>query len=523
MPPDTTPESPESQQPTAPPTPPDQFADANQPSQPSSSSQPVVTTSEPKKSGSKMFMLLIIAILVAAAAAGAWYVSSHRHHTTTTATKKDIPYLTDGEDTAGDLSVGYPVETSDTTTTILLYAQLYEGLVRYQDQTKIVPLLATSWSNPNDTTWLFNLRQGIKFHSGRTMTAADVKYSLDYAVAHQNDNSGATNLALASTISQVDVVNPYQVKIVTNGPDPVLLNRLAFLFVIDSKVQLGSLDAGTGPYVVKPSTKPASSTIDLVASSNYWGGHIYTRAVHMQTTTNNNNDQLAADAAKGKYDIAGDFDAKQLAAIKNYKAITVPDLGVSFLGLNTLKASSPLSSLAARQAVAYALNVPDILKAGSLNGTPANQLIPPLIPGYDSAIANTPYNPTKAKQLLATVSNAKTPITLSYPTGDEGQLGEISKELSAVGFNVKLAAINSIGDLVNQAIGGQTDMFYLTYGSSTLDGLDIINSTVEGTQNYSNTELDSLTKKASSTIDPAARIAILQQIEQQIHTNIPVV
>jgi peptide/nickel transport system substrate-binding protein len=474
----------------------------------------------PKRHGRKLGLAGLIIIVLALAGAAIVY-SVKPHNSKVATTKKDIPYLSYGDATADDLSASYPVETSDTSTTTLLYAQLFEGLVRYQDQTKIIPLLATSWSNPNDSTWVFNLRHNVKFHSGRTMTATDVKYSLDYAVAHQSDNDNSTNLALASTIAQVDVVNPYQIRITTNGPDPVLLNRLTYLYIIDSKAKLGDFDAGTGPYIVKPTSKPAQKSIDLTATNDYWGGHVYTRALHLQSVPNIN--QLTADTTNGKYAIAGDFTAQQLATIKHYQPIIVPDLGVTFLGLNTLKAGSPLESLAARQAITYALNVPAILKAGGLQGTPANQLIPPAIPGYDSSVPNTPYNPAKAKALLATVKGASAPLTLSYPADDDKQLAEIGKELNAVGFNVKLSSVASLSDLVNQAIGGQTDMFYLSYTSNTLDGLDIIDSTIEGTQDYSNSELDSLTKQASSTIDPAARIAILQKIEQLVHSNVPAV
>src|ERR1700677_5028061 len=98
------------------------------------------------------------------------------------------------------------------------------------------------------------------------MTAADVKYSLDYASANQNAEQGSTTLSLASGINKVSVINPYQIKITTNGPDAVLLNQLAWLYIVDSKAKLGNPNAGTGPYSVKPgSANPKATTIDLIA------------------------------------------------------------------------------------------------------------------------------------------------------------------------------------------------------------------------------------------------------------------
>ena len=485
-------------------------------------SNPVATAPEelPKKKRSKFAIVILVLVLVIASTSTAVFYARHKK-LQTTSTKKDIPYLTYGSDVSADLTRAYPTEVVDTDTTTQVNTQLFEGLVRYQQITKIVPLLAASWSNPDDSTWLFNLQHGIKFHDGRTMTADDVKYSLDYAVAHQNDNNGATLRSLASTIKQVEVVNPYQVKVITDGPDPILLNRLAYLYILDSKAKVGDYNAGTGSYTVKPGSTPTSNVLDLVAYNGYWGGHIYTKQVHIQVSSN---EQLTTDTNNGKFDIANDFTNEQLAKIKlPYKPLISHDLGITFIGLNTLKAGSPLQSLAARQAASYALDIPAILKAGSINGIPSNQLIPSSIPGHDPSIKSILYNPAKAKQLLTGVPNVSTPLTLSYPTGDEGQVAEIAKELNAVGFNVKTASVADLDSLVSMGFGGKTDMFYVADSTSTLDGLALFNDIVLGAipADYSNSLVPKLVEQAGTTINPTARIAILQKISQQVAKDIP--
>lgn len=472
-----------------------------------------------KKNGSKIALMILVVVLLAACVTAVGYYSKHKK-AHAVSSKKDIPYLTYGSDETADLTQFYPTEAVDTDTTTQVNTQLFEGLVRYQQATKIVPLLATSWSNPDNNTWVFNLRHGVKFHSGRIMTAADVKYSLDYAVAHQNDNNGATLLTLASTIKQVDVVNSYTMKITTNGPDQVLLNRLAYLYVIDSKTKIGDPNDGTGPYIVKPDSKPSTNSLNLVAYNGYWGGHVYTKAVHIQISTNN--DQLAADTNKGQFDIAGDFTSQQLTKIKHYQLITIQDLGVTFLGLNTLKVGSPLQSLAARQAASYALNIPAILKAGGLSGMQASQLIPPAIPGHDPSIHNIPYDPAKAKQLLSTIPNASVALTLSYPAGDDGQVKEIAKELNAVGFNVKISSVPDLNTLVSLGLSGQTDIYYLGDSTDTLDGLQLINDIVTAAgPDYNNSIVTNLADQAGATLDATARITILQKIARQVASDIP--
>ena len=493
------------------------------PEPPATPTGPVISTHE---GGSRKTKLIIVIVLVLVLVAGVIGYMKWSPNKPAVSTKKDIPYLIYGFIDTGDITPTYPVNRANSSNNAMIDVQLFEGLVRYQDQIKITPALATSWSNPNDTTWVFNLRHNVKFHSGRTMTASDVKYSLDYAVANQSENNNSTFLAEASNINQVSVVNPYQVKITTNGPDAVLLNQLTSLYIVDSKAKLGDPNAGTGAYIVKPgSIKPHPTTLDLVAFNDYWDGHVYTRAVHFQEVPTF--DQLAVDTANGKFDLAGDFTNQQLATIKAkvkyYQPIAISDIGVNYLELNLEKLGSPLSSLAARQAETYALNAPAIIKAGGLNATPVSQVIPRTLPGYDSSIKVTPYDPAKAKQLLATVPNASAPLTLFYLAGDEGQVGEIARDLNAVGFNVKATVVSDSNAFFNQVSAGQGDMFFLGYTSNTLDGLDMINNTVAGTPNYTSPQLTSLINQASSTIDPTVRIAVLQKIERLVASDIPTI
>lgn len=479
---------------------------------------PTDIPAQPKPKASKTWLLLLVVVVLAGAGVGAYLLRSSTKPAVVA--KQDIPVLNYGLSDS-TFTQTYPLGSSSTSLMTQVNAQLFEGLVRYQQETKIVPLLASSWSNPDDTTWVFNLRHGVKFHSGRGLTAQDVKYSLDYAVAHQSDENATAALALASTIKEVDLVpgNDYQVKIVTDGPDPTLLNRLAELYVFDSKATLGDPDAGTGPYVLKPGTKPTANTMDLSAISNYWGGHVYTKAVDITTVSDTS--KLGSETAQGKFDLAGDLPDSQLAKINDSRILNVEDLGVSFLGLNTMKTGSPLQSLPVRQAAAYALNIPAILKAGGIRGQQASQLVPSAILGHDPSIKNTPYDPAKARQLLASVNGSNTPLTLSYASGDDKQVAEIAKELNAVGFNVKLSQQPDIGTLIGIALGGQTDMFYASYTSDILDGLDIVSSIVIGNKDYDNAQVDSLANQASSTLDSSTRIKLLQQIARQVAKDMP--
>jgi len=108
--------------------------------------------------------------------------------------------------------------------------QSYEGLVGYSADLKFVPALATSWKPVNDTTWEFKLREGVKFHDGSDFTADDVVFSVKRA---QHPNSDFKTYI--ASIKDVRKADSHTVHVETNGPNPILPNQIANIFIM-SKV-----------------------------------------------------------------------------------------------------------------------------------------------------------------------------------------------------------------------------------------------------------------------------------------------
>lgn len=517
--------------PTAPTTSPDQApvspespnisANIEAPASFSQAAPSQLPSSKPRKSKTWIIVLLIIVIAGASAAAAIFIAKSGENTQSTTTqanTKKDIAQLRYALPD-GDLSQLYP--TGNSATSVQLNSQIFEGLVRYNQQTKIEPLLATNWSNPDTSTWTFTLRKDVKFHSGKAMTADDVKFSLDYAVEHQDDEG--SNLFLASSIKQVDVLDKHQIKITTDGPDPILLNRLAYLYVIDSEVTPGNAEGGTGPYTVKPGSTPTETNIELTAIDDYYGGHVYTKAVSITIVPDS--DQMITDINAGKFDLAGSLEPDHLAQIKSYEPIEGQNFSIGFIGLNTTKPNSPLSTKEGRQAVEYALDTPKILKAGNLAGDPIGQLVPPKIPGHDSSIKPTAQDTAKAKELLAKAPNPTMPLTISYGGGDDNKahMTEIANQLKAAGFNVNLVAQPDLGTLVEKGFGGEVDMFYIVYDSATLDGYDVFSGILQGNSIYNNEKMSDQIDETSSVIEPSERLNLLKKISKEVAEEKPVI
>src|ERR1700731_3084874 len=105
-----------------------------------------------------------------------------------------------------------------------LFYNIFDGLLRRDKGLKLVPALAVSWRNVNPTTWEFKLRENVQFHNGERFDANAVKFSIDRIL------DPAQKVFVASqwnTVREVQVVDPYLVRIITKEPDPLLPARTA--------------------------------------------------------------------------------------------------------------------------------------------------------------------------------------------------------------------------------------------------------------------------------------------------------
>ena len=92
---------------------------------------------------------------------------------------------------------------------------LYNKLVRHDENLKIVPDLAESWEVPNNTTYIFNLRKGVKFHTGQEMTSDDVIFSLNRILDPKTASPGRSYI---TSIKTMEALDKYRVKITLSAP-----------------------------------------------------------------------------------------------------------------------------------------------------------------------------------------------------------------------------------------------------------------------------------------------------------------
>jgi peptide/nickel transport system substrate-binding protein len=473
---------------------------------------------KPKKSKKGLILLLVLLLAIAGAAYYWFFVRKDNPTTTNTTTsteKKDVVLIRYGA-SEGTLNEFYPTLAADDTT-IYVNKQMFEGLVGFEDKTKIVPLLATSWTNPDTSTWVFTLKSGVKFHDGNTMTAKDVAYS--YKEVAKNDDL-AENL---STIKSVEAVDDTHVKITTDGVDPILLNRLTGMPIMDSTAQ-GKADPkfGTGPYQVKDGTTPDAENIDMVAFDGYHGGHVYTKEVQVKVYLDDEGkpgsaeQNMVADMKNGKLDIVGFVSGDNLGVAKaaGLQLFPVDDVSVYQIAINANKKTSPLSNQKVRQAVYQAIDVDALMKAIGRTGTPASQFLPTFIPGYNSAITRPKYDQAAAKQLLKDAGYPNgTSFTLTAFSAAQDAATEIQRQLKDVGITVKLDIKTDVSALQTGATQGTFDAFYFANGSALGDASDVFAFNF-GLPNYTNPEAGKLLEEANGTLDQAKRLDDLKKISK---------
>jgi peptide/nickel transport system substrate-binding protein len=497
---------------------------------PSAPPQPVVSSDTPppppqavvahhgggkKRWLKRLLALLLVIVLVAAG----WFIYDRfikaKPSAAPSAQSKDIPLLKIGMEGA-DYGSFYPAMSTNEHAYIV-NAQVFEGLVRYEDKSKIVPDLASDWSNPDGKTWIFNLKNGIKFHDGNTVGADDVKYSIDTVKANNPD---LTEI-YASTIASVDVVDSDTVKITTTEPDPALLNKLAWLYVIDAQLPKGDNPslAGTGPYQLKAGTKPTSTDVQLTAFNGYHGGKPHVQALAFGS--GDDSDALVKGFQQGKFNIVGPVPPADARKVNNAHTFVSLEPNVYFLGMNSVKAG-PLQNKQVREAIRYAVSPSSIADASGKQATLLSQLIPEAIPGHNPAIKPYKQDVDKAKQLLADAGYPNGLTLAMATTSDTKQIDAIVTELKAVGITVNVDRHDDFDEFIDYFSSGKAELFLVDYASDTLDGLDVYQTTLIK-DNYSNSKVDDLLAQAGNETDPAKRLKLLQQVGTIVDQDVAVV
>lgn len=475
------------------------------------------------KKKSKKSLLVLVLVLLLGGLGAAWWMMRDKNNTNQSATVKetqDIEVLKIGS-AEGPTSVYFPDEGLSGPQNILDH-QIYEGLVGLEDN-KPVPFIAQSWTNPDENTWVFKIRPNVKFHTGKAVTAKEVKASLDDLKKYDYWS------IFVSTIKSVEATGDLEVTIKTTEPDALLLNRLVLAYITDLSAPDKVGNNGTGAYQVDTTAKNDEKNTTLVAFDDYYNGHVKTRKLVF--TIFDSDDALAKALKDKEIDIDGtlpipaiktDLEAAGFAS-NQYES---PGTFGLYLNLIRNKGTTIMANKDFRMAVALAMDRQGLIDKVGNNNLPATQVIPKSLPGHDESIAFPAFDLTAAKAALVKSGYKNQPLEFVYVKEVQVDAPILIAQLKALGLNIKEVgfAQDDIDGALKAARAGDYDFFTAGFTSDISDARDILGAILSSTEStyptLKDTAYDKLLADSDVAFNPTDRIKLLQEANKYIADNL---
>ncbi|EHD21456.1 MULTISPECIES: ABC transporter substrate-binding protein [Brenneria] len=416
-----------------------------------------------------------------------------------------------------------------------LVDNLFDTLVMRDPQMNLQPGLALSWQAIDDSTWQFELRQGVKFSNGEPVNAQAVKFSIERILDPANH---APTISYIRTIKSVEVIGDYRVQIRTAGPDPLLPTRMsrypAYIVPPAYVAQVGSAQfarkpIGSGAYTLAEFVP--DEKVVMKANPDYWRGKPAIDSVVWRPIPEATARVTAL--LTGEVQLVESVPADLVPALRNKPNIHLEQVkggGLTiYLGLKNDQ--PPLNDARVRQALSLALNrtaYTSQLLHGF--GTPTGTMAGAKDFGYQ-AIPAPAQDVAKAKALLADAGYPDG-FTLRFQaprryiaSADVAQA--IVQDLAAIGVKAQLEVPEWSVYTQQVAAQKQAPLYMLAWGSTqTLDAdaaLYPILHTGEPYSTVSLPELDKLLNESRLTVDAAKREKILQQIQLVVAQQQPLI
>ncbi len=343
---------------------------------------------------------------------------------------------------------------------------IFDGLMDYEPgTTKLVPHLAESFTVSADgKTYTFKLRRGVKFHNGREVTARDVKYSLERTLNPKTQSPGAGFFGdiagskeftdgKAQEVSGITVLDPTTISFTLSKPNAAFLHILALNFahvvpkeeVEKAGADFGHKPVGTGAFKVKEWV--LGQRLVLVRNPDYFvKGRPYLDEIVFQVGVEPNVAFLKLQ--RGEVDILGDgIPTAEFVKVMNDPTlralVAVGDqLQTVYVTINTQV--KPFTDVRVRRALNMAVDKARIVRIINNRAVPANQVLPPLMPGYDKEYKGYAFDRAQAKKLLAEAGypNGFSTVLYANNTDPNPRIAQaIQQDLAAIGVKVELKTL----------------------------------------------------------------------------------
>lgn len=283
-----------------------------------------------------------------------------------------------------------------------LFSLMWDGLVKFGEDGKIGPDLATTWSSSDDLkTWTFELREDVVFSNGKKLTADDVVETVEYYQDPETATQLKNNVA---PITDVTAGNPTEVVFSLDAANALFPESIEMLKIIDTE-SLPTIEtdpAVTGPYKVKDFV--SDDHLTLVRNEDYFGDADGAEEIRLVKAA----DASAAVTAlqSRDLDVLWSVPLSQVASIEKTDGLQVikPDVIGQYVSWEVDMTSPPFDDPKARQALAYAIDREAILASAYFGQgvvSPTNNPLTENNPSYGGDLTDYSYDLDKAKALFA--------------------------------------------------------------------------------------------------------------------------
>jgi peptide/nickel transport system substrate-binding protein len=424
--------------------------------------------------------------------------------------------------------------TSSNFSSLQGYEHVYESLTGYDEKTSIIPALAEKWDTPDDKTYVFTLRKGVKFHNGQDLTGADVAYSLEKAI---DEKTGSPWRSLLQPITSIEVPDPGTVKVNLSAPYPGLLGALAVLRnsgIVpkdwDKNANTKLQAVGTGPF--KLTEFVATDHLTYQKNADYWDkGRPKLDSMTFKIMLDQNARIAALRSGQIQY---ATIDAQGADQLKGQPGIQVLQSPSAWLTTHPFNVSrKPFDNKLVRQALRLAVDTQEVIQKAAFGaGLPSGAIATGFgdwgLPQSDMKYLKPDLQ--KAKELLAQAGYERgfeTTITCSpqYPEFVATSL-VLQETWKKIGVDAKVEQVEW-GTYVKRS--GKAGGFEYEIGATAFtfrpdpDGYvySYYKTGAENNNGYSDPEMDDLLEKARTTMDQAKRKELYLQIQKKVEEDVP--
>src|SRR6266704_2131838 len=428
-------------------------------------------------------------------------------------------------------------------------AQIFESLLERDQNLKLVPALATEMPKlVAPTTWEFKLRRGVKFHNGEDFTADSVKFSIERLANPANKLRGSSSFA---PIDRVEIVDPYTVKVHTKKPWPVFVSHMALrqASMYPPKEYAGKDPAaisrhpiGTGPYKFVRWSK--DEEIVMEAFPGYWRGAANVKTIVFKPIPDDAV-RLAA-LQNGEIDVAVNIPPHLAPIIDKHPKLflsTAPSIRTIQLMFYAHQMdaqhkpvgpySGPTADKRVRQAIAYAIDADEIIRAVlDGKGIRVATMLPSMHFGYDPSLRPIKQDVERAKKLLAEAGFAGgVEITLHGPRGryvrDVEVAEAVTGQLTKAGIKTTLRTYDFVTYLNSMVYVHKAGPVWLIgWGSGTMDAETIYAPLFKSPGifvNWHNEDFNRMVDEATSIMDEKKRLEQYHRINKLWLDEMPAV